>query len=896
MPDADTSFDELIARCQPAIAELLTAIKDAPSPDKQRLAVAKALLIWGAGAVSILQKVPGLSPDASPVEVLLCLLRGEIQTGRADELSRRVGICRQVLDAPGGSPPDLLRSIAAEGLLQIAATRESIVKNEEREHAFDWLIDTARKASLIGEHELELHCLCSLIIYDGLTKEVLPETLARVSALRELQTNPTFQADALFAELTGLLRSEQTPEVLDTISRISESAARCGLGADDGRFALLCAAAVALRCADRRDAADRIYRKVLADSSATRSPTLWFRAEAAIPLASSLVEAGDVAGAVVIVEPLLEFLEKEYVEAVTSEDLRKAEDRLASTGELLFEAYARLQDWRASFCLVDRLKALRTRHRRALRRLLGGRELMMLERKLFVARRGVTKPLGNPRQDMFAEQVPAEDTLDEEIRQRRHGACVERRVWTSPKELGKYLEPHEAVLAVGVGQRRTVAFMVGHATARSVRVEHWDLAEWSIERWRRVLDDWLVRLIIGMPEGRILRAVLRAADSALGRPASEVVAAWDIHRLYVVPHRDLASIPFWALPSLHGTDVVMADSVAGLADALAEPLRSIGRVATVVADPTGDLPIARLQAVQVTDILAREGFATAALEGKNATRPNVLQAVSRANLVHFAGHGRRDVLRAQSSALLVASRPNPMWLHVGPLLSLLNKWQPEADGGRSQVVPNVGRITEWREGDRVDRLAETTIETFFGSWVGDQVRFASELLTADELAVTPGLDRCAVAVLMACETGPFYSGGFVHEPRGLVEALQLAGARTIVATGWPVREVSTLVLTELLYAELFNERGAADMGRALRRSVDHLRRMSREAAAERLETLAARFQRGDAFRLRALAYHIANGPRRPFADPVCWASFHVVGAPRVSLDKLHAGHGETGAS
>jgi hypothetical protein len=90
MPDANTSFAELIAGCPPAITERLTAIKDAPSPDEQRRAVAETQLIWGAGTISTLQRVPGLSPDASPVEVLLCVLRGEIQTGRADELSRRV--------------------------------------------------------------------------------------------------------------------------------------------------------------------------------------------------------------------------------------------------------------------------------------------------------------------------------------------------------------------------------------------------------------------------------------------------------------------------------------------------------------------------------------------------------------------------------------------------------------------------------------------------------------------------------------------------------------------------------------------------------------------------------------------------------------------------------------
>jgi hypothetical protein len=403
-------------------------------------------------------------------------------------------------------------------------------------------------------------------------------------------------------------------------------------------------------------------------------------------------------------------------------------------------------------------------------------------------------------------------------------------------------------------------------------------------------------LIAGIPERRKLVSVLRQVDRVLGRWASAAVVEWGVEHLYVVPHRDLAFVPFWALPSLQKTDVTMADSVAGLAEVLAAPPRWLGNKALVVADPTRDLPIARLQSAGVGDRLAREGFQITTLVGKSATRPKVVEAIGQADLLHFVGHGRRDALRTESSALMAAPREGAMWLWAGPLLAILEDgWTRELDGARTRVIPEVGRITEWDEGDRVDRLAETDEEIFFGSWFGGKLRFASELITAEELAVTVGLDRCAVVILMACETGgASFRGDFVHEPSGLVEALQLAGARTIIATAWPVRESSTLLLADILYEELLTLSGKADVSRALRIAADGLRRMTREGAANRLERLAEGSKGSDAFRLRALADRVGHGPRRPFGDPIHWASFHVVGAPFIARGVSARGEQEGG--
>ena len=112
-----------------------------------------------------------------------------------------------------------------------------------------------------------------------------------------------------------------------------------------------------------------------------------------LELARSLVESGDSAGAIEVLRPRLADLLDGYIAAVTPSDIRDTAQRLAATGELLFESYARLADWPAAFKLLDRLKALRARHRRALRRDHMGRELLELERQFFVAARGATPPL-----------------------------------------------------------------------------------------------------------------------------------------------------------------------------------------------------------------------------------------------------------------------------------------------------------------------------------------------------------------------------------------------------------------------------------------------------------------------------------------------------------------------
>jgi hypothetical protein len=262
-----------------------------------------------------------------------------------------------------------------------------------------------------------------------------------------------------------------------------------------------------------------------------------------------------------------------------------------------------------------------------------------------------------------------------------------------------------------------------------------------------------------------------------------------------------------------------------------------------------------------------------------------------ANLLHFVGHGWRDAVRPQTSGLCLAPRENAMWLRVGPLLDCFDftSAPEQADGGRSRVLPKIGRITEWREDAVVRRLVETAYETFLGQWAEKELRFATELLTAEELATTSGVDNCALAVLMACDTGPLDPGHqAVREPSGLPHAFRLAGVPTVVATAWVIHEAVSVVFSELFYTKISGSEppasrtGTVDIAAAVGAAVRRLRTLDREEAACLLRSCAAAARGADAFRLQEWARRLSDGPEQPFSDVTSWAAFYVTGPPVLS--------------
>jgi tetratricopeptide (TPR) repeat protein len=77
-----------------------------------------------------------------------------------------------------------------------------------------------------------------------------------------------------------------------------------------------------------------------------------------------------------------------------------------------------------------------------------------------------------------------------------------------------------------------------------------------------------------------------------------------------------------------------------------------GRPRVVIGDPNLDLPMARREAKEVARRLGAERM----LLGDQATRENVMDAMSTASIVHFSGHGLSSQRRPWDSHLVLASR------------------------------------------------------------------------------------------------------------------------------------------------------------------------------------------------------------------------------------------------
>lgn len=883
-----------IAGATPAVAKLLRAINSAPDREAEEGAIAEALLVWGRGALPVLTPLVG-----DQTGVYVALLRGEIQTGRADEGLRRVELCRQVLDGHRHlhELPLELRVFASEGIIQLSNGTSGVIRTDERSRAIDILRTVVEGAGDSGRPDLEVIALSSLLIYGCIHGREASEASQRLARLQRGITDETLQGVARLGQFYDtLVRTGEsgTPESLDALERIALEVASSSVLARPGDSVAALAAALRLHASGRMASARQLLGMVVEKADGSSLLGRMLRADAAIPLAQSLLGAGDTVSAIATIEPSVSFLEDQYCGAVTLDDIAEAKEHLAAAGEALFEGYARLEDYSALFVLADRLTGLRSRERAALRLSAGGRTVLQVEREMFVAARGATAPIGDPRSDQFASAIPALDSLREQLRALRDDVRPERSSSPTPVELARTLSPEEAVLVLAVSDERTVVFLVGGSDGEQERVRSWDLGAWPERRWFDLLEDWLIVLIAGTPEASELDAILDRVDSVLGPAICETAEMWHICRLYLVAHRGLGTLPLWALPSLRSVDVVVADSVAAIVDQHHREPAVLGDQALLVVNPTEDLTVAAAQLSDVCTQLTSHGFGVVSLAGARASAAEVREALREAGIFHYVGHGKRDVLRPEKSALLVAPRPDPMWSKVGPLLDLfVDGWETEGDGGRSRVVDGIGRVTEWSCADvDVDRRVETNFETYFGRWRDGDVVFAAELLSAEDVASGAGLARCAVAVLMACETGPVDVGTLiVGEPGRLAAAFHQAGAPTVVATGWPIRETTSMVFSSLLYEQLLDAGSVVDVGHAVRIASSRLREMGRDDAAGRIRVHGSSTHGSQAFRLRALAQQIADGVLLPFADPVAWAAFFVTGSPTIAWSASKAAEG-----
>jgi CHAT domain-containing protein len=184
-----------------------------------------------------------------------------------------------------------------------------------------------------------------------------------------------------------------------------------------------------------------------------------------------------------------------------------------------------------------------------------------------------------------------------------------------------------------------------------------------------------------------------------------------------------------------------------------------------------DLPCAAHEAATIARL-----YAAGPLTGPKATEAAVRGRAGRADVIHLATHGKLATYRAMSSGVLLS-----------PPLPTASEWAGKTPTKVKAQTPAL----------------ESQDDGVLQAWeIQSQLKLRAELV-----------------VLSACETGRgkhVRSEGIV----GLVRALQAAGARSIVASQWPVGDASTEGLMVAFHQKL---RTGVAKDEALRQAMEAVR-------------------------------------------------------------------------
>lgn len=204
-----------------------------------------------------------------------------------------------------------------------------------------------------------------------------------------------------------------------------------------------------------------------------------------------------------------------------------------------------------------------------------------------------------------------------------------------------------------------------------------------------------------------------ALAAALLEPFREELSA--AKRLTLVPYGVLRAVDFHALP--FGGDALVAGRPVAYALDLAAPAPTVApapeRTALIVADPEGNLPRAREEAKLVHEAL-RADWQVQVQSGPAATGAAVRAALERAELFHYAGHGRFAGLGGWESAMplhegrllvgdVLALRRVPAWVVLSGCETVRAAQESPVEGlGLAQAflaAGSHGAVAAWREVD-----------------------------------------------------------------------------------------------------------------------------------------------------------------------------------------------------
>lgn len=585
-------------------------------------------------------------------------------------------------------------------------------------------------------------------------------------------------------------------------------------------------------------------------------------------------------------EAVLGDAEAHYLTVLGADEVSEAAERLNGIAGALAATQARRGDWNSVVRALDRSRGLRGRYQAALRADPAGRELLALERELDAALRAPTAD--------EEDGVSAAARLLERYRQVRPGLDPARLESPTVAETAAALDDGEGLALLGYHFTGTVAVFVAPRDERrpSGRLL---IEEFATRQWlESFAGDWLQLLV--EPGSDIdpepsLSELLDVVDDVLGGWLREQLDDEGATRLTVVPDSILHMIPWQALPSLEGIDVVVAPSVAEAVRARRRRAGKAPRSALVVANPTLDLRVSAAACRPIADRLGQAGYAVAELAEEQATEQALLAAAD-ATVLHFAGHGRSERshsgLEVHPGAL--ADDPFEAWTEQAAGWREVPVDEDEEDDDeegppwheRIADVPGVGRLSErhWTRVNRMDRRLERRDGTLLATYAGDRLLRISELWSASDILLADPLDSCRLAVLVACASGAGV-GRADEAQAGVPVGLQLAGIDSVVATHWEVQEGFAALWADRFYARLAQAGAVVDLAALVRATSQELREMDAGEARERLLALADGAD--DPFAAMALEAYAHGLADPPFAAPSQWASFFLTGRPTLEL-------------
>ena len=500
------------------------------------------------------------------LEALLAWLSGDRLSDRADEHELRVQAAWEAREYFDGL--DVFDRFTALAILALPPDHD----DRDLDTAQQLLEGHLAASRDAGEDGEELRTIADLLDHELVDEARAGELLERGSALVDPDDASGAERFALEAQSYCVRRFIAARDAGDAgaargwLERAETYRAWPEDPADDDPSAVL-SLAEQLDIAEQWPEAAEAYGRVVRVSDPDDASVQHF----AVRVGELRLLAGDPAAAAAAIEDMLPAIERRYVTALRDEDVAAAAELLAAAVDGLAVAHARLEDWSAVCRTLDRTRGLRLRRRRALREAENGAALLDLERRLHAAQRRVAdSPPPAELLEAYRRLLPEEDLVP---------------AGPDGDALAARLPPREAAVFVAHHFAGTVAAVAARTGDGPAVTRHPPRATSGRTSGSPPSRATMMTTTTARSPSTSTRMVA-AADELVGVPLGALLAELGVRRATVLAEDMLNLVPWWAVPSLDGLQVMTAGSAGELLDRQDAPPDAAPRTGLLVANPT----------------------------------------------------------------------------------------------------------------------------------------------------------------------------------------------------------------------------------------------------------------------------------------------------------------------